>query len=754
MLLKTTEVNGHYHAVYFNESLSFGDMSDEGHVHEIIIEQDEQGQDYTLLTEVDGHTHELEQLEYKQVRTKKMSSNDAVEFAREAFISAKDTEEESLTDAEESENFYRGIQWSKGDTQANSIAGKTQLTINEIKPRCDALSGIQRQNRTDIQVLPVESGDAGVADMINIVLRNILEQSNYKYEETRAFGESSSIGRGNLYCDIDSSKNIEGDIIVKHLPWGMVMYGEHTNLDGSDSPYIIVQKWVSMDKLKATYPTKAADINKDMNHVIKSHSGNHVSYPSHSYDRKAINGGGYKNSSDGEFVNEKEKTYNLIRVYRKDFKRVPVLFSSVADVYENALYMYKKDITKFTSMEMFELTHVVQTDVDVVEIAGAVLLDQYKSDFEEYNITPIYANKIDNYFWGKVHEAKDAQRELNKKMSQLMEILNKMGSYGWGYTSEAFENPAHDIAEFRKVANKPGFMQKFKAGFQQHIQEFNGVKYPSEIVEGLKISSEKISTVMNVSPSMLGFSETSQESGVAIAQKQRSGLVGNEYLFDNLSLTKKVLGRNIVKMIQKYYSPERILRIVEHYDSRKGGIEIGSKALYPVSQPMELLQMAMQQGALGQDQATIKQIAEVYQQGGQIPEVEGILDHMQMMLDQQRRSDLLEDLNNEDLCRYDVVVSESKQSETTMMANYSMLSELYRVRPDLPLDTLLQFMPYMQEDVKNELIQKVAAQGKAAAEADQQKYQTEIFKSMPDHMKAMMMGVPNQEGATPADASA
>ena len=87
---------------------------------------------------------------------------------------------------------------------------RAALTINEIEPKIDLLSGYQRQNRTDFKFMPVEEGDQRVADILNVVVKNITDQCQYPHEETLVFEDMAIRGRGCFNIYVSNEKNILG----------------------------------------------------------------------------------------------------------------------------------------------------------------------------------------------------------------------------------------------------------------------------------------------------------------------------------------------------------------------------------------------------------------------------------------------------------------------------------------------------------------------------------------------------------------
>ena len=62
-------------------------------------------------------------------------------------------------------DFYCGKQWDPATLAKLKKEKRPALTINHILPTINLLSGMERENRNDIQVLPRKGGNQIVADV-------------------------------------------------------------------------------------------------------------------------------------------------------------------------------------------------------------------------------------------------------------------------------------------------------------------------------------------------------------------------------------------------------------------------------------------------------------------------------------------------------------------------------------------------------------------------------------------------------------
>ena len=111
--------------------------------------------------------------------------------------------------------------------------------------------------------------------------------------------------------------------------------------------------------------------------------------------------------------------------------------------------------------------------------------------------------------------------------------------------------------EFKATVSGPGFVSCLQ-DLNRQPHRVEGVKFPSEVVQLMQIEDASLQSLINIEPTPTGANESSSH----FYQQQKMKLLGNEYLFDHLAEAKKRLGEIYVAMVQKYYSPQKVMRIL------------------------------------------------------------------------------------------------------------------------------------------------------------------------------------------------
>lgn len=683
----------HYHVVYLNEEKGVGAMSQakDGHVHEVIWQAYQPPVEPTIdpmtgmpldqgMPEVpegwviapdpmDGHTHELEEIALKKL-PKKQPNDDVVSEVHAIFRACREVEAESIEAAEEADEFFDGDQWpheKKAEREANNRAC---LVLNYTQHYINKLCGAQRRQRSDIKYAPVGDGDGRVADAYSFVAKHLLEQCFYEREEAKVFKDVAITGRGffNAYMNFD--KNLLGDLVVEHLPWHRALCGEHEKEDLSDCEVIVKHRMYSMMKLKQFWPDVADEISSEHDVFFETPGDAHKVFSSDQYgkseNRTQVMLGG------DVLIDIARKEYRVIECWRRKYEKVSVLVNLADEFIHPAHRWDAKDIEAVRTIPGFVVVERNLPRIRITKVAGSkVLSDEDPADLptEDFFLVPVYCEKRGNRFYGKVEAIKDSQKEVNYRRSQTVDIGNMMSAYGWFVDDAMF--PENELQKFKKNVNKPGFVVTLNDVSRQPFR-VEGAKFPTEIAQLIDMEANTISLFLDTTVEDAG----ANTSGSAIHQRQQQKMLGHEQLFDNLSFAKRKLGRLILHMIRKYYSPERMLRILKNRSVREE-VMLGDQAL---------------------DSFTDQEIITM--------------------------------LETADVAEVDVAVVESAWSPTAQSALFSVLVELMQKGAPIAPETIIETAPDVPEAARKKMLESIQAQMEADSKGSQAMADAEVEKTL------------------------
>jgi len=673
MLYRSTKDKRHTHIVYVR-SVKETDMNGmeteklepvvgeaNGHSHEAVLNGD--GTVDLLPSGKSSHTHAIEApIEFSVDKT---DDDDLTETEKKSKFKKLaeeviELEKESVQKGEESEDFYAGKQWSDSDKAKLAEEDRPAITINEIASKVDLLCGFQRQNRTDVRAFPIESGDNDVSQVATETVKNILDTNNFHVTESEVFKDETSVGRGIYHQYVDYNENMFGKICVERLPWNSAQFGPHDKADLSDCEYIIKSEIIPKKKLKLMFPKKKDDID------TLYHKAEEIEFGKRN---TTIEGMEYR-LDEGNLMDIVDVDKQMITVKEIWEKNYLTAYSVVS--YDDVFVDTVNDLTEkeIKALEGIGIEVIVRTmfNMKVTTCAGDIILDEKIEEQDFFPVIPVYAKRTSKgQFYGKIEDVKDIQREINKRHSQSLDIVNRVASYGYFYDDKTFDTTREEN-QWKRDLSKAGWTGKVRDINQTPIQT-QGTRMPSELVGMQQLASEKLMTVMNISPETLGFSER-EVSSVAIIEKRRNVLTANEFLFDNLAQAKRLLAKNILKTVQKVYSNDRLMRLISNQNPQTE-----------------------------EDQVKIQK---------QEMAVERLL-------------------NDNGLEELDIAIEVSANSPTTRSANFSLLLEMVKYGLPVPPDVLIQSSDLPNKD---EILGMIQAQAQAQQQAEQKKYDTEIQKTV------------------------
>lgn len=674
-------IDGHYHLVFIEEERGAGITNiEDGHFHQVIFDPQVGGWTYSFEGEgSDIHSHVSEDFSPTYPKSKEEESK-IVNDVYGLFQEWTENESDSVKNARKAEDYYWGDQWEHGDKEYLASKGRAALTINKIERMVDQLVGEQRQERTDLRYYPQEEGDQVVSDILNQVSKLLLEKNGFEQEKSAVFEDMVVTGKGVFDLWVDFSKSIEGEIKVDRFQWDNVVFAPFEKMDLSDCDGYVKHKMYSKAKLKNMFPEKEDEIsklfdslnvlgNRDEPGFLSDTTGNSIN----------MSGGVPLQISGYSNLDISKKSLRLYECWRREYKTSYVIVDATRDFFFAAEGWSSALVNKAKKFPdgMFSVVPKESSHIRISKICGTVLLsDEYPADLpsQDFYVVPVFGKKKNGKWKGKVIGGIDPQNEINRRHSQAMDIGNQAG-YGWFFDNTTFGGDKKSERDFFDNIATPNFKLKVQDVRHGPMKQEGG-KFPAEIVQLMQVAEQSLMDTVAID---FGAPGGANQSAAHFLATKKSRLLPNEHLFDNISFATRRVGSLLIKMMQKYYSPDRMLRILTNNAARSGGSDkmmIGGQPLssYSPEQVYQLLQTA-------------------------------------------------------DLNQYDVLVGESSYSPTARLGTFMVLREMAQSGAPIPPDLMIEFLD-IPEDVKNKVRQSLAAQAQAQSQEMQIKANMEKDKSL------------------------
>jgi len=670
----------HEHVFAINDQsgeIIFSQSADHEHQVELVPDQMTGEVKVVIAPGEDGHGHiEYEELFAGIRKEKKEDEEEVVQRVYQLFKTAYELSEESLRDADESEKFYIGDQWNPEVRRSLENKGRTCLTINAIEKDINDLLGYNRKNRKDLRFFPVEGGDQRTADLANILTKVVLEKSNFPMHQDILFRDQVVAGFGAYNLYVDTKEDVRGEVKVEAYPWRQVVFGPHNYPDASDCEYVVKYSMNSMDRVKKLFPKKAEEITRGFDEHALGVSENmlpHLNVTTDQYD-KALNSRS-SNAIVGTMpmIDVATKDVMVLELQEKILQVVPMAYFVAYKEVVSLEGFKPKDVAKIKKMPGVTVLEPQTQRLRITKVcANTLLVDENPADVpvNDFFIVPAYGNKIGNRFYGKVKNNIDPQREVNKRVSQSIDIVDRTSNHGFIIDSSMFANEGQK-QDFMDAVAQPGFVVEV-AQIERPPVRVDASPFPVGVVNLLELAESRIKSNLNVNPTRNAGANTSAS---AIVQAEQAVLLGSEYLMENHNRAMRQMGKVLLHMIRRYYDPSRIYRIVSN-QNQSNPQEVGG-------QPFE-----------------------VYSQ----EEIEAFV-------------------SSEELEKLDVIIGEGNWTPTQRLATLTILTDLLGKGAPVPMDMLAHFLD-MPEDLKKQLIQSIQMQQQQQAQAAAETGNSEIQKSL------------------------
>lgn len=583
--------------------------------------------------------------------------------------------------------FTLGKQWNDEDVQELEEHGRPALTINKIRPMIKLMTGIERQNRSDLVAFPEGEEDGIKSDIVTRLEKNVTKRSNLTIKTSGQFKTGVTCGLAWLegYL-IESDEEELPRLGFKDVsPFNVFYDPEAKEYDLSDAKFLIkFSPNLSKDQILELFPDK-----KDK---IESLGKRTVDLDTYTDRGDLIDEKDYPPLSQANDKEDQYDGYDLIEYYYKENVEVQYLV-------DNKLGQ-KKRVEDKTLAEAYIAAFPTETRIEkkmekqvkVKQIVGNEILFEGVAwsypKWKGYPLFPFMAEhttiEVKNKelrIQGIPRQLRDLQREFNKRRSQELAHLNSTVNSGWWYSAGSLAKSV--INALKKFGSSPGFvgevdLSKSGGQFPQRI-------VPQPLSQGhaqlAQENAQDLKEISGVNPDLLANDSESQ-SGRAILLKQRQGLVMVQESLDNYSETKKIIGRFILSQLSEIYNVETAVRVIgEQYFKNE---------------------QAFHSPVMGEDQKPV-----INPQTGEL-ETEVDMNIVGQVITQI--------LNDTSLGVYDVTVGEGAYNETTKLANQATLDSMLEKGFPVPPEVYVQ-ESNLPESSKTKILQAITRQQLAVTQA-------------------------------------
>lgn len=639
------------------------------------------------------------------------------EIALENFGKAYEYKRKFLASAQEDAEFTLGKMWDDRDIEDLKSKGVRALTINKIRPNLFLLKGLESQNRSEFRAYPEGKEDEVTAEIATLLLKNVMKNCDGDYKVSEVFEDGNTVGESFIEPSLDYPYTSRSDGTVNINATMKLKKTDHCFLfpeagfkeyDMSDAGYVCKVTYdVSKDQLLQMFPEKKSVINSMENGKLNvdgiflpnapgsnaTQQGNPTNYK----QDQSTNLSPWTNRSGFDLLDYYYKKW-VEHYFIVDLKAGAV--KQAANKQEADNYAKKATEGEPAGQETVKVIMRLCPEIWVGFMTGGMkdfLAHEKAWSFPRWNgwpfipyycyrsTLPLRDNNRDLAVQGITRIVKDLNRELNKRRTQELRHLNQSTNSGWLSVEDAWV----DEDKVDKTGATAGISLKYKKGYEKPERIF-----PMPLSQGhsqlAQEHQQDMKEALGINTDLLALQEGGQSSGRAIALRQKQGIVMVQGMFDNLSRTKRLLGRFILTQLKTIYDVQGVIRVI-------GDAFISENFSQPVVDPRT--------GQPAINPQTKQPIIQV-DQAGLIEKINSVL-------------------NDTEVGMYDVAVGENVSSETIQYGNYLTLSDLAKSGVPIPPEVLIeesqisegakkQILAAIQQANQQAILAQAAAGGKRA----------------------------------------
>lgn len=445
-------------------------------------------------------------------------------------------------------SYYLGNQWSLEELSYLNNQRRSSFTYNKIRRLINLVQGYQRKNRLSTIISPVENASEDTANIFTDVMQHVMSSSDGYEAISDAFKGGLTTGLSFLSPYLDYRDDpVSGDIKFHRDDWNAVIMDPFfTKKDLSDCSFVARRKFLSRTEIISLLPDKE-DVIKALPWGSRDDKFTYMPYARQWGMQKLLNYTEYWRTK----WETKDVLVDMMTGETKEW-----------DGDRARLKLYK---------EVFPQIEVIKKPVKSVELGIIVegeLLYYGQDPFglNDYPFVPfmaIWEPSYDLFTWkvqSLVRIVRDPQTELNKRRSKMVDLIDSQLNSGWIAKTNSVSNPTslYKSGQGQVVFLKPEAQMT-------DVQRLQAPEIPQGMFQ-LEAEFEKdIMEIAGVNSELFGMADNDkvETAGILSKMRQSAGLVNLQDLFDGLRESQKLLGRKVMKLIQKNYTPEKIKLITK-----------------------------------------------------------------------------------------------------------------------------------------------------------------------------------------------
>ena len=472
----------------------------------------------------------------------------------EAYNNAYPAWSQAWTEMKRDIEFVLGKQWSAEEEAYLLKQGRAALHFNKMMRIVKLISGYQRKNRLSLKADPVEGSDVQTAEQLTAILLWLFSSNQMYLTMSEGFEAGALMSGINLlHIGMDYMQDIvNGDPQVFRHPHNQFLLDPtftRRNLDDCD--YAMIRMAPNKDQAKILLPFMDPD---DIDGLRLSGMDN--KFPLMTSHRDTLN---RPRLNLYYFWRRTTKTAWLILDRQTGATReVDMPTAKVNQALEIAYAMHGERFEKIKKSK-----GVVELDIILQNLCVYHGPDPtgIESHFPLVPVMGTYVPEYEDWAYkiqGLSRQLRDPQTEKNKRMSQMLDIIESQINSGWKAKGKAVLNK-DDL--YRSGQGRVVWMTDDAE--MTDVEQLRGTDVPQSHFQLQEILDREIPDIGGVNQEMFGAPENDnlEVAGVLAKMRMAAGLVGLQEYFDNYRFAKQTVGLRLIEAVTKNWTPDKVKRV-------------------------------------------------------------------------------------------------------------------------------------------------------------------------------------------------
>lgn len=481
-----------------------------------------------------------------------------IENLQDSFRIGYENFKSSRVEAEEVMELYHNRQYSEAHRRILERRGQPQETFNVIKMFSRMFLGYLSSVINEVKVVPRQQQDIYTAAVLNDLVNYTFQTNNFIAEAQKVKLDGILTGLMCVYENVRRTGELDRfgrplyEITLEHIPSNEIILDPHSRKeDYSDAKFVHRYRWISKEDFELNFgKSKLDQLSANMNETDAPEADLHQTF---------------NTSFEGKYKHH--DNYLVVHTIMKDVEKG-----------RNVSYS--------------------------VFWCGDVILNKQKISYDKvafpYRIQKLqYSTKAEYY--GLFREIIETQKSINQAILKIQTMVNSKMIF-------VEKGSVDNLQNFTDAVNKVNAVIP--------VNNLNGVRAENQIKDireqyGIIDNAlARIKQLLSINDSFLGISYPS-ESGRKVQLQQQASVIALKYLTSNIESFYRLLGEDIMYLIQQFYTAEQVFNIADEYAGQR---------FLTINQPIQRLDPRTGQPMVDAQGEPVYLMAEVFDKDGNVKE--------------------------------------------------------------------------------------------------------------------------------------